>query len=808
MAPSPFQRALDAVLRPLEFAAQDDFAHASRLRDLEGSVRSAAERAAALAIPRDARACLTGILRRFAGPLEAAALREATLRTREELAPFAETAWAEAVLERPLSVLPGVGARRAETLGRRGLVTLGDALFLLPSRYDDRRSLVPVEALEVGRRATFVARVLVADFATLRARGKLQRVLQAVVGDESGTVQLKWFHGGEHLQARLRKGATLLVTGDVRRYRFSKEILHPEIELLDDPERPPEEERPEGEGLRRVVPVYAGVEGVPPRTLRRLVEGAVSVCADVVEGWLPEALVRERRLPDVAEALRRVHEPPLEEDLEPYLRQRSRAHERLLLEELYLLEVGLGLRRAGRSRRPGIALADDGRPVRWRAAAEGLPFRLTAAQERVVGEIVQDLSAPHPMHRLLQGDVGSGKTAVAFLAALHTAAAGHQTALMAPTELLAEQHERSLQRLGAAGDGATALRIALLTASLPRPEAQRVKDALSSGQVDLVVGTHALLSSGVRFARLALAIVDEQHRFGVLQRQALLERDEAGREPHLLVMTATPIPRTLALTVYGDLELSVLDELPPGRSPVTTDVLRSGEGRRVLDTLRRTLARGEQAYVVYPLVEESEKVDLRAATESAEKIAAALPGAKVDLVHGRLEAAERTAAMAAFERGETKVLVSTSVIEVGVDVPNATLMIVEHAERFGLAQLHQLRGRVGRGQQPGTCLLLARASTEDSEARLRALAETTDGFAIADADLRIRGPGEFLGTRQSGRFVDLRLADLLRDADLLTVARKAAQDTLAADPSLAAAPGLARAARQRFGERLALADVG
>jgi ATP-dependent DNA helicase RecG len=815
--PSPFAEALGATQRPLAFAAREDFAHLARVRGLGTTVRAAAERAAALAIPQDARRRFERVAALFAGAPEGDGLREAAAQALEELAPLAVPEWWESVLERPLTSLPGIGPRRAQTLAKRGLHTLADLLFLLPSRYDDRRSLVSVGALEVGLRATFVARVLVADFTATRARGRMQRTFQAVVGDETGTVNLKWFHGGEQMRDRLHKGATLLVTGDVRRYRFAKELLHPEIELLDEGASEPAAgpgradvgagaPRPATEGLRRIVPVYASVESVPPRTLRRLVESAVAACADVVEGFLPEPLVRARSLPDVASALRRVHEPAPDAALEDYARCRSPAHERLVLEELFLLEVGLGLRRAGRAREPGIPLA--GGAERARAAAAGLPFRLTAAQQRVVTEIDADLARPHPMHRLLQGDVGSGKTAVAFLAAVRAASNVHQTALMAPTELLAEQHERTLQRLAASGGAATALRIALLTASLPRAQAQAVRDRLAGGEIDLVVGTHALVSPEVCFARLGLAVVDEQHRFGVLQRQALVAHDAEGRVPHLLVMTATPIPRTLALTLYGDLDVSVLDELPPGRSPVTTDVLRPGEGRRVLDVLKQTVARGEQAYVVYPLVEESEKTDLRAATESAERIGAALPGTPVDLVHGRLDARSRAEAMARFERGETQVLVSTSVIEVGVDVPNATLMIVEHAERFGLAQLHQLRGRVGRGQRPGTCLLMARGSTEESEARLRALVETTDGFAIADADLRIRGPGEFLGTRQSGRIPDLRLADLLRDADLLAIAREAAGQTLRADARLRESAALARAVKRRFGERLALADVG
>jgi len=518
---------------------------------------------------------------------------------------------------------------------------------------------------------------------------------------------------------------------------------------------------------------------------------------------LPARLAAERGLPPTPEALRGIHRPEADAEPDALRLRRTAAHERLVLEELYLLEVGLALRHAERAREPGIAL-DPTRPG-VSAALRALPFRLTRAQQRAWTEIAADLARPHPMNRLLQGDVGSGKTAVAALAAVAAAESGQQAALMAPTELLAEQHARTL---GALLAGVPQLRLALLTASVGRAEAEAVRATLAAGGIDLVVGTHALFQAEVRFARLALAVIDEQHRFGVLQRQALAGRGPGGVHPHVLVMTATPIPRSLALTLYGDLDLSVIDELPPGRTPARTVLLRAGEGRRVVELVRETLARGEQVYVVYPLVEESEKVDLRAATEQAERIRAAFPEAGVDLVHGRLDAAARGLAMDRFARGETKILVSTTVIEVGVDVANATLMVVEHAERFGLAQLHQLRGRVGRGARPGTCVLVARGSGEDSEARLAALLETTDGFAIADADLRIRGPGEFLGTRQHGRLPDLRFADLVRDAKLVSLAREAARETVRRDPGLARAPDLARAVRMRWGERLALVGVG
>ena len=797
MGATPFSAAVDAIRRPLWFAAADEFARVDRVRDLERGVAGAARRAASLAIPPDARVILEKVAQRFASPLEGEARIAAVREALELLHPLMDFAWAEEALARPAGRLPGVGPRRAEALARRGLCSVSDLLFLLPGRYDDRRSFALIGNLEVGRRATFLGEVQTADFVARRGGGR--RLFQALVGDETGTVTLKWFRGGEALRGSLRKGRRIRVTGDVRRYRFALELIHPEIDLLNQ-----EEDR--AAAAPRVVPDYAAPEGIPPRTFRRIIAAAVNSYADLMASHLPRALARERKLPETAAALRWIHDPSDAVDLEALRERDSPAHERLVLEELYLLEVGLALRRAKRAAGPGIAI-DVARP-RIDAAEAALPFRLTPAQRRAWAEIRADLGRPHPMSRLLQGDVGSGKTVVAFLAAIAVAECGFQTALMAPTELLAEQHERTLQQLAGGGGDATGIRVALLTGSVPRTEAAEIRSRLGRGEVDLVVGTHALVQGEVEFARLALAVVDEQHRFGVLQRAALARKCHAGLSPHTLVMTATPIPRSLALTVYGDLDLSVIEELPPGRRPPETVLLRSGEGQRVTELIRETVARGEQVYVVYPLVEESEKIDLRAAVESTERIRAAFPKLRVDLVHGRLDGAARAEAMARFVAGATQILVSTTVIEVGVDIANATLMVVEHAERFGLAQLHQLRGRVGRRDRLGTCVLVARAASEDSEARLRAMLETCDGFRIADADLRIRGPGEFLGTRQHGRLPDLRIADLVRDTRLVSVAREAALSTVRRDPGLRRAPSLARAVECRWGERLALLEVG
>ncbi len=767
-------------------------------------------RLASRVVPGELRARFDKLRKRLAAFDPEHPNRDVARELAELVDPLGRIGWADELLARSLAALPGIGPKKAEAFARRGLERISDLLFWLPSEYEDRRRISAVEDLVVGRSATFVAEVKVVDWVGLRRGGRFTRFLQAVVGDERAIVTLKWFRGGEAIAGQLVKGRRVLVSGEVRRYRFSKELIHPEIELLGpkDVVEGPAAAASEGDrdDLGRVVPVYSAPEGMNPRTLRRLIAQAVDTHADLVEGYLPEALVAERGLPDVPTALRALHRPAGEIDVERYAAFASPAHDRLVLEELFLLELGLAMRRARVARQPGVAI-DASRPES-RDAAKALPYRLTQAQRRVMREILEDLAKPHPMNRLVQGDVGSGKTVVALLAAIAVAACGGQTALMAPTELLAEQHFRTLGKLVASLGPAAKLRVGLLTSSLPRAEIRAVRGLLAMGEIDLVVGTHALVQGDVQFRELVLSVVDEQHRFGVLQRAALASVRSDGRFPHRLVMTATPIPRSLALSLYGELDVSLIDELPPGRKPIETILLRAGEGQRVMELVRATLARGEQVYVVYPLVEESEKIDLRSAIESAEQIGRSFPEARVDLVHGRLEAAERHAAMERFAKGETQILVATTVIEVGVDVPNATLMVIEHAERFGLAQLHQLRGRVGRGGSQGRCVLVARGSNAKSEARLAAMIETTDGFRIADADLEIRGPGDFLGTRQSGHVPELRIADLLRDAKLVAVARQAARSLVERDPRLAGVPGTRRAVRARWGKRIDLSSVG
>ena len=772
-------------------------------------------------LPKELRARLQKIEKRLGARKPEAPRRDVGREILELIDPLGRAGWPDELLAKSLAALPGVGPKKAEGFARRGFERVSDLLFWLPARYEDRRRVLTVGELKVGATATFVGEVKVVDWVPTRRGGRFGKIFQAVVGDDDSIVTLKWFRGGDAIAKSLQKGRQVLVSGEVKRYRFSKELIHPDVEVLRAPKseegegdedgetaesKPPPRTSNEDAELGRVVPVYTAPEGMNPRTLRRLIGQAVEAYSDLVVGHLPADVVSERGLPSVSVALRALHRPEADVDVEQYAAFASPAHERLVLEELYLLELGLAMRRAKTSQRPGVAI-DSTRPES-RTAAKALPWKLTGAQRQVIGEILGDLARPHPMNRLVQGDVGSGKTAVAMLSAVAVAACGGQTALMAPTELLAEQHYRTLTKMVESGGPAIPLRVGLLTASLPRAEIKQVRGLLAMGEIDLVVGTHALVAGEITFKDFVLSIVDEQHRFGVMQRAALGAPRPDGRYPHRMVMTATPIPRSLAMTLYGELDLSVIDELPPGRKPIETILLRSGEGQRVMELIRDTLERNERVYVVYPLVEESEKMDLRSAIDSAESIGRAFPDHRVDLVHGRLDAADRQAAMERFATGASSILVATTVIEVGVDVPEATLMVIEHAERFGLAQLHQLRGRVGRGGAKGSCVLVARGSSEKSEQRLRAMTRTTDGFKIADADLDIRGPGDFLGTRQSGHLPELRIADLLRDTLLVAAARNIARREVDGDPTLQQVPATRRAVRARWGSRIDLSGVG
>jgi len=687
-------------------------------------------------------------------------------------------------LRTPLRFLPGVGPRRAAQLERKGLRTVEDALFFLPLRHEDRTRLVDFRSLQPGQVATCSGTIV---GLSLPPPGRSRAPLVVMLRDESGYAQASWFHGA-YLARVFTRGQRLVLHGRVTRFKGAIVIQQPDYEIVesDDDERL---------HTGRLVPVYSLTEGLPQRPLRTLMWRIVDTFARDVPEALPEAVRERRRLVALPQALSDCHFPGTEAAL-------ATARRRLAFDDFLLLQLGLAILRSRLTRARGVQMSPRGQQVaRLRAS---LPWPLTRAQERVWDEIRRDMAAPHPMHRLLQGDVGSGKTIVAALAVLTAVEAGYQAAVMAPTEILAEQHfmtfRQLLEPLG--------VPVILLTASLkPRERAAR-RAGLAAGEAPCVVGTHALVQEGVEFRRLGLAVVDEQHRFGVEQRARLRGK---GEHPDLLVMTATPIPRTLALTLYGDLEVSVLDELPPGRRPVVTVARTESKRREIYTFLRDEIARGRQAYVVYPLVEESEALDLKAATDMARRLAEdVFPDLSVGLMHGRLGFEEKDAIMRRFKAGEINILVSTTVIEVGIDVANASVMLVEHAERFGLSQLHQLRGRVGRGPWKSVCILLTSGRlTEEAQQRIAAMVSTNDGFRIAEVDLELRGPGEFFGTRQSG-LPEFRTADLLRDAALLEEARREAQAIIAADPELRdpAHRALRASLLARWRGKLALASAG
>ena len=708
-------------------------------------------------------------------------------RLASRVAPLLDPEYPNRVLAQPTSVVPGVGPKTASLLERKGIATLEDLLWFLPRAYEDRRELVPIEALRVGYPACFEGTVTRASVVPLRSG---RRFFQAVVTDGTAAVQLKWFRGFAYFQERIRPGARVLVAGDVRRYRFAKELHHPEVEVLD--------KETDVETLPRIVPVYSAVEGLAPRTLRRIVESAVRSGADLIDAFLPEGTATRFGLPPLGDAFREVHLPSSRLDPSELSQRRTPFHLCLVADELFLLQAGLELRRARLARRRTQPLRVD--HPRVREAEAQLPFRLTGDQKRAWQEIRGDLSQPHPMNRLLVGDVGTGKTVLAYLAAVAADASGGRTAVLAPTEILAEQHRRVLQELG----GSVGIRVASVTGAIPAAERRRLERRIRLGEISILVGTHALLSESLGIPDLRLVVIDEQHRFGVLQRKLLQGKGEA---PHVLVMTATPIPRTLALTLFGDLDQSVLVERPRGRPPVTTRVVPSSIARSVLGEIRKTLARGEQVYVVYPLIEESEKQDLLDATRGYERLRKALPDVPIALLHGRLDSREAARVMSVFASGSVRLLVTTTVVEVGVDVPGATLLVVQHAERFGLAQLHQLRGRVGRGERPGRAILIGDARTEGAAQRLAALEGSASGFDIAEEDLKIRGPGEWLGTRQAGHLPELRLADLVRHGELLPPIREAARALVRHDPDLVHHPLFREAVKRRWGARLELAGV-
>ena len=652
---------------------------------------------------------------------------------------------------KPVRELKGVGTALELKLTRLGILTLQDLLFHLPLRYQDRTHIRPMGSLQPGDEGVVEGELRVVDVVTGRRRSLLCRLQ-----DGTGQLTLRFFHFGAGQKNALKPGVRLRAFGEVRPGSAGLEMIHPEYQLLASAQtlQPPEQ---------ALTPVYPLTEGLTQPRLRNLIGQALEQLSQAeLPDFLPPELRRSSALPELNQALRYLHHPPPEADQQALLEGRHPAQRRLALEELLAHHLSL-IRVRQRIQHQGSWPLPPALDLQH-AFLQRLPFALTAAQQRVIAEIAQDLSTDVPMLRLVQGDVGSGKTLVAALAVVQAIAAGYQAAIMAPTEILAEQHyiafSQWLEPLG--------IQVAWLAGKVKGKQRSQQLESISLGTAALVVGTHALFQEEVKFARLALVVIDEQHRFGVHQRLSLREKGREGsRVPHQLIMTATPIPRTLTMSAYADLDCSVIDELPPGRTPVNTRVISDTRRDEVVARVREACAQGRQAYWVCTLIEESEALECQAAEVTAEQLSLQLPELRVGLVHGRMKAAEKAAIMAAFKAAELDLLVATTVIEVGVDVPNASLMIIENPERLGLAQLHQLRGRVGRGSIESFCVLMYHAPlSRQGRERLQVMRETTDGFRIAEKDLELRGPGEVLGTRQTG-MMQFRIADLERDADLL-----------------------------------------
>jgi len=666
-------------------------------------------------------------------------------------------------LQTEVRMVKGVGPQRAELLAKRGILTLEDLLNYLPFRYEDRIHFSRIKDVQPGGTYTLRARVMSGQ--AVRGMYGRDAIYHLLVQDDSGSLPCKFFHGG-YLEDRLKPGQQLILHGKVEIDKLRparREMVNPQIEVLSS-------EEVDSTEMGRIVPIYEAVGTFGSRMIRRAIYNTLQNLESNIPDVLPAELREKLHYPSRREALIHTHFPPAEESLEALNLFRSPAQQRLIFEEFFLYQLSMALGRKAQRKENAIAFRVREDKVR-EALKRILPFKPTGAQKRVLAEIAADLEKPVPMNRLLQGDVGSGKTIVAMQAAVIAMENGCQAALMAPTEILAVQHFLSARRILAPG-GYTA---ELLISGLKPAEKATVRERIRTGEARLVIGTHALIEDEVEFARLGFVAIDEQHRFGVLQRKRLMDKAaKTGFAPHVLVLTATPIPRTLSLTLYGDLDVSVLDELPPGRTPIETHMTTEKHLPGVWDSLRREVEAGHQGYIVYPVIEES-KLELKAAMEEYERLSRdVFSKLKVGLLHGRMSSEEKDDVMQRFRRNDVQILVATTVIEVGVDVPNATVMVIEHAERFGLAQLHQLRGRIGRGAQKSHCILVAPGRmTDDGRARLETMVRTTNGFEIAETDLLIRGPGEFFGTRQSGE-LGFHVANPLRDRELLERARKEA----------------------------------
>ncbi|HBR18417.1 MAG TPA: DNA helicase RecG [Deltaproteobacteria bacterium] len=820
----PFSQIISNLLKPIVFASKDNFAHLSAIKNIEVLAQNLCQQALTLSISDSNAKKVKEIQNVFEG-FDALALegkkdkiRKAfdiikeikgrggegpkgqafylNPQTPEPLASdLYEIKTRLSKLSTPLKDIKGIGPKVADIFKKKGLETVEDVLYFLPLRYEDRRQMKKIALLRFGAKDVASGEIM--------AMGEVfygrRRVFEISIGDGSGFLRLKWFHYRLPLmKKRYKIGQRLIVYGEIGMFNGQKEIIHPDVEIFE------KDDALDTVNFNSIVPVYSQVGNLHQKTLRKFVRNIINEYGEHVIGSVPSAILQQCKLLELPAAVAEIHKPTQLSAIESkdWLPRKS-----LVFDELFCLEMGLALKKGNNEKENGIAF-NVGADLKSAPMVENfrnmLPFKLTAAQERVISEIKKGMSEPHPMNRLIQGDVGSGKTVVAFIAGLIAIENHYQSAIMAPTEILAEQHYLNIHKY-AEGLG---IKTVLLTSSLTKSERAAILEGIKKGDINLVIGTHAIIQEDIDFKRLGVAIIDEQHRFGVIQRAMLKKK---GTNPDILVMTATPIPRTLAMTVFGDLDVSVIDELPPGRRPIQTKVFREKDRELVYKLIKAELGKGRQAYIVYPLIEESEDLDLRDATKMAEHLQKDIfPEYTIGLLHGRIKAEEKENIMKAFKSKEINILVSTTVIEVGIDVPNATIMVIEHAERFGLSQLHQLRGRVGRGGHDSYCILLAgKVGSLDTYQRLKVMENTNDGFKIAEEDLNIRGPGDFLGTRQSG-LPDFRVVNLLTDASLLQKARGEAFNIIKNDPELTASEhkALKEIVKARWKGRMELAQIG
>jgi len=813
---------IDKIEAPIVFASRDSYKHLSRITNLEKvmiallrHLKEEIKHSETLSQNNELNATVAVLLDIFNGydslsqqqrmdRLEQSFPRLSELKILLKKNPMMEETFGQSyggemaltdphALSRSVESVRGVGPKIAALLAKKNIHTVEDLLFYLPRRYEDRRSVSRITDTVHGMKQTVIGRIFKTE---TRYLGK-KKVFCALIDDGSEILKALWFNKGREtfLKGILKPQTRLILTGKISGLPFEREMIHPDYEIM-------ENQDDQLLNFKRIVPFYPETEGIHQKTMRRIIWKLVRDVSHLVHSPIPDDFCRKRHLMEIKEAVHNVHFPAQNQNFELYMEMRSEAHRRLVYEEFFISQLGMALRKSRESLATGISFKTNGEMVKRFYAL--LSFTLTDAQKRVISEIERDMSESHCMRRLLQGDVGSGKTVVAMAAMVNVCENGYQSAIMAPTEILAEQHYRNLKKWGQE----LGLRVAILTSGIKPAERVPLLNSIQKGGIDMVIGTHSLIQEGVNFRNLGFVVIDEQHRFGVVQRAMLLKKVPI---PDVLVMTATPIPRTFAMAAYGDLDYSVIDEMPPGKIPVRTKVFNENQREHVYKIIRGEVQKGNQVYIVYPLAEASDKIDLRDATRMAAHLQhETFPDYRVGLVHGQMKGIEKNKVMNNFYRKEIQILVSTTVIEVGIDIPNVSLIVIEHAERFGLSQLHQLRGRVGRGEKPGLCVLMMQESDlPDAAKRLSIMEQTNDGFRIAEEDLAIRGPGEIMGTKQSG-LPDFRIADIIRDANILYEAKTDAFDIINKDNCLSSLEHrpLMDVLIKRWGGRLDFADIG